>query len=101
MLDALIFSDRAIEDDAFFGVVRRPRQRQFAETDGFRRNQDTLGIHAVQDVFEAAALLAEAIFHRNLEVFEKKFVGVDDLAAHLLDLMDLDALAIEIRIERG
>ena len=31
----------------------------------FRRDEDALRIHAVQDVFEAAAFLADPVFRRN------------------------------------
>ena len=44
------------------------RQRAAAEADRLGGDQDALGIHAVQDVFEAPALLADAILDRNLEI---------------------------------
>ena len=55
----------------------------------------------MQDVFEAAAFLAEAILERNFEILDEQFVGIDRLAAHLLDLVHGDALAIEIGIEQA
>ena len=67
----------------------------------FRRDQDALGIHAVQDIFEAAAFLAEAVLDRDLEILEEQFVGIDGLAAHLLDLVHRNPLAIEIGVEQA
>ena len=37
----------------------------------------------------------------NLEILEEQFVGVDDLAAHLLDLVNLDPPAVEIGVEQA
>ena len=101
MLDRLVLADRTVEHVALFGVGRGARQRHLAEPDRFGRDQDAFGIHAVQDVFEAAALLAEAIFDRNFKILEEQFVGIDGLAAHLLDFMNGDAAAIEIGIEQA
>jgi len=55
----------------------------------------------VQDVLEAAAFLAEAILNRDFKVLDEQFVGVDRLAAHLLDLMHRDPVAIEIGVEQA
>ncbi len=90
-----------VEDDAALCVVGGAVQRDHAEADGFGRDQDALGIHPVQDVFEAAAFLADPVLHRNLEILEEQLVGVDRLAAHLLDLARVHALAIEVGIEES
>ena len=82
-------------------IGRGARQRHLAEPDRFGRDQDALRIHAVQDVFETAAFLAEAILDRNFKILEEQFVGVDGLAAHLLDLVHRDALAVEIGVEQA
>ncbi len=55
----------------------------------------------MQDIFEAAAFLAEPVRHRNFKVLEKQLVGIHRLAAHLLDFMHRDAAAIEIGIEQA
>ena len=55
----------------------------------------------MQDVFEAAAFLAEAILDRDFEILEEQFVGIDGLAAHLLDLVHGDALLVEIGVEQA
>jgi hypothetical protein len=101
MLDRLVLADRTIEHDAAFRIIRGTRQRHLAEPDRFGGDQDALRVHAVQDVFEAAALLAKTVFHRDLKILEEQFIGVDGLAAHLLDLVHGDARSIEIGIEQA
>src|SRR5829696_3279813 len=53
MLDGLVLADRAAEDDPLAGVQRRTPERRAADADRLRRDQDALGIHAVQDRAEA------------------------------------------------
>ena len=65
------------------------------------RDQDALGVHAVQDVFEAPALLADAVGDRHRQLVDEQLVRVDGLAAHLLDLAHLDAAAVEIGVEQA
>ncbi len=101
VLDRLILAYWPVEHDAPLGVGRRAVQRQLAEPDGFGGNQDALGIHAMQDVFETAALLADAILKRNFEILEEQLVGIDRLAAHFLDLVHGDTRAIEVRVEQA
>ena len=55
----------------------------------------------MQDIFEAAPLFAEAIFERNFEILDEELVGIDRLAAHLLDLAHRDPAAVEIGIEQA
>src|SRR6185312_9796871 len=90
MLDRLILANRTIEDDARPGIATGARQREVAKANSFRGNQDALRIHAVQDVFETATLFAKTILDRYLEILEEQFVGIDRLAAHLLDLVHRD-----------
>src|SRR6185312_7870206 len=101
MLDCLVLADRTIEDDARPGIATGARQREVAKANSFRGNQDALRIHAVQDVFETATLFAKTILDRYLEILEEQFVGIDRLAAHLLDLVHRDAAAIEIGVEQA
>ena len=83
------------------GVGRCARQRQLAQPDRFGRDQNALRVHAVQDVFEATAFFAQAILNRDFKILDEQFVGIDGLAAHLLDLVHLDPAAIEIGIEQA
>ena len=101
MLDRLVLADRPVEHDAAFRVGCGTRKRQLAEPDRFRGDQNALRVHTVQNIFEAAAFLAKAILDRDFKIFHEQFVGVDSLAAHLLDLMNGDAAAIEIGIEQA
>ena len=65
MLDRLVLADRPAEHDALLGVARGAGQRRAADADRLGRDQDALGVHAVQDVLEALALLADAVLHRH------------------------------------
>ena len=53
----------------------------------------------MQDVVEAAAFLADAVLQRHRQLVEEELVGIDRLAAHLVDLAHLDVAAVEIGIE--
>ena len=64
---------------------------QRAVTDAFLGNQDALGIHPVEDVAQAPALLANQILGRHLEVVEEHLGGV--VVDHRLDRPDLDPVA--------
>src|SRR6266404_8138838 len=100
MLDRLVLADRPVEHVAFLCVGGGTRKRDLAQSNRFGGDQDALRVHAMQNIFEAAAFVAKAILDRDFKVLEKKFVGVDGLAAHLLDLMNRDAAAIEIGIKQ-
>ena len=45
--------------------------------------------------------LADAVLDRDLEPVDEDLVGVDRLAAHLLDLAHLDVLAVEVGVEEA
>ncbi len=69
--------------------------------DAYWLAKDRDGGYAVQDIFESAPFLAEAIFDRYLEIGDEQFVGVHRLAAHLMNRMHGDAAAVEVRIEQA
>src|SRR4029078_12855304 len=94
-----VLPDRSAKHDALLGIGGSARKRRAAEPDRFGGDQHTLGIHAVQDVAEAVAFLADAVLDRNLEAVDEDLVRIDGGAAHLLYLARLDAVAVEIRIE--
>ena len=96
----LVLADRPAEHDALLGIARGPRQRRAADADGLGRDQYALGIHAVQDVLEAPALLADAVLERHRQAVEEQLVGVDRLAAHLVDDARLHVLAVERGVEQ-
>src|SRR5688572_6156438 len=101
MLDALVAADRTVEDDAFLGVLRGALERRLAQPDSLRGDEDAFGIHAVQDVFEAAALLADAVGGRRAQPVDEELVGVDAAASHLVDRAHLDPGAVEVGVEEA
>ena len=74
MLNGLVLANGAAEHDAVLGVLRRALDRRATEPHGLRGDQDTLGVHAVQDVLEALAFLADAILDRNVEAVEEHLI---------------------------
>ena len=58
-LDALVRADRPAEDDALASRRRRLLDEPAAVADALGGDQDALGVHAVEDVAEALALLAD------------------------------------------
>ena len=99
VLDALVLADRPVEHDALVGVLRGARHRAAPQAHALRANQDALRVHAVQDVFEPLAFLADAIFLGHRQSVEEHLVGVHGLAAHFLDLAHLDVFAVEVGIK--
>src|SRR4029077_6088364 len=101
VLDCLVLSDRPVEDFALAGVVHRLAQRGPAEAHRLGGNQNTLGVHAMENVFEAPALLADAVRGRNAKAIEENLILIPRLAPHLLDLADLDARSIDGGVEEA
>src|SRR4029079_14250357 len=100
VLDPLVLADRPVEDFALAGVVDSLAQRRATQTHRLRGDEYPLRIHAVEDVFEPPALLADAIPSRDTKTIEKHLIGVDRLAAHFLDLADLDMRAVDGGVEQ-
>ena len=82
VLDRLILADRAVEDDAGFGVFNGPRQSVLTKTDRLGANQDPFGVKTVQNVFEALALFADSVLQGHRQTIEKHLVAVDGGAPH-------------------
>src|SRR2546423_14596142 len=101
MLNCLVFAEGTVEPVALFRISRGSREPDLAEPDRFSGDQDALRIHAVQDVFEAATFLAQAILKRYFKILDEEFVGVDGLAAHLLDFMHSNAVAVEVSVKQA
>ena len=101
MLDRLVLPDRPVEHDALLGVGRGLAQRRAAKPDALGADQDALGIHAVQDVFEALALLADPVGHRHRQRVDEQLVGVDGAPSHLRDFPDIDVAAVEVGVEQA
>jgi hypothetical protein len=71
MLDRLILADGAAKYDTLASIRGCLAQRGTAKTHRFRRDQNTLGVQAVQDIFKAAALLPDAIGRRYRQCLNK------------------------------
>src|SRR5262249_57553625 len=99
MLDRLVLADRAAKHHPLLGIAHRSDEGGAAEADRLGANQDALRIDAVQDVVEATAFLADAILQRHRQRVEKELVGVDRLAAHLVDLAHLDVAPPEVGVD--
>ena len=99
MLNRLVLANCAFEHYPLVGVLHRSSQRSLAEADRLGRNQDALGVQAVEDVLESLALLADAIFDRNAQIIDENLIRVYALPSHFLDLSHLDTLSIEIGIK--
>ena len=65
-------------------------QQPAAVADAFLGHQDALGIHPVEDVAEAPALLADQVLRRHLQIVEEHLGRV--VVDHRLDRPDLDPL---------
>ena len=55
----------------------------------------------MQDVFEALALLADAVGDRHRQRVDEQLVGVDGAAAHLRDFADIDVAPVEVGVEQA
>ena len=95
MLDRLVLADRPPEHGALLRIGRRAPQRRAAEPDRFGADQDALRIEAVENIFETAAFLADAVLHRDFQAVDEHLIGIDRLPSHLLDLAHLDEAAVE------
>ncbi len=101
MLDALVLADGAAEDDAFAGIGGCAMQCVAAQADRFGGDQDTFGVEAVEQVAEAFAFLADAVFVGDEEVVDEDRVRIHGVAAHLRDAAHFDAGAVEVGVEQG
>src|SRR6478735_6026855 len=100
MLNRLVLTNRTAEHDTLAGVVGGLAQRRAAEPNRLGRNQDALGVHALQDVFKAAAFFADAVSGRYRQRINKQLIGVDRASSHLGDFAYIDILSIERRVEK-
>jgi hypothetical protein len=98
----LVLSDWPAEDAALVRVVDAFPEQPAAVADALGRDEDPLGIHAVEDVAEALALLADQVLGRHFQILDEHLgrVVVDER----LDRPNVDAIALgrlEIDQEHG
>src|SRR5262245_23093062 len=101
MLNSLVLPDRTAEYHTIARITGGLAQGGAAKADGLRRDQNALRIHAVQNVFEAPALLANPILDRHRQRLDEQLIGVDGAAAHLGDFTHVDMIAIKRRVEEA
>jgi hypothetical protein len=58
-LDPLVLTNRAVEDDALFGIFDALVEQPATVADAFLSDQNALGVHPIEDVAEPPALLAD------------------------------------------
>src|SRR6266436_3599782 len=80
MLDRLVLTDLPTEDHSLLRVGAGAIERRLAEPDSLGGDQDALGVHAVQDVLEASALLADAVGLGNAQAVDEQHVRIDGMA---------------------
>ena len=90
-LDALVLGDRSAEDDALLAVCDGPVDKPAGVADRLGCDQNALGVHAVQDVVEAAVFFADQIGLGNFQIVEKELIGL--VVDHGVDLANLDRVA--------
>ena len=70
-LHSLVRADRPAEHDALAGIPARRVDEPASVADALRRDQHSLGVHAVEDVVKAAALLADQPVGGHLDLVEE------------------------------
>src|SRR5262245_43910885 len=100
MLDCLVLPNRPAEHDALLGIATSARKRRATNADRFGGHENPFRVHPMQDIFEASALLADQVLSRHWHGIEKELVGVDSLAAHLVDHARLHVLTFEAGVKQ-
>src|SRR3546814_3297321 len=70
-LNTLILANGPVEHDAFTCVLAGPIDEPITVANAFSRNQSTLGIEAIQDIFEPLSFFANQVFLWNFEIFKR------------------------------
>ena len=70
-LNALVLADGSAEHLSVLGVGTGLSEEPLGVADALGGDQQALGVHAVQDVAEAAALDADQVFRRDFHVVEE------------------------------
>src|SRR5581483_4922407 len=83
--DALVLSDRAVEDDPLVGVGDGGPEGGPADAERFGGDEDPFGVEPVEEVPEAAALLADPVRQGDHDIVIGRLARGDGVAAHLLD----------------
>ena len=71
-LNTLVFADRVAEDFAFTRIIAGAINEPARVTDTFGRDQNTLGIHAIENISEALAFFTNQVFRTGTRKSSKK-----------------------------
>ena len=100
MLNALILTDGATENHSLPGICCRATQRVSADANRLSSNQHALGIEAVEDIPESLAFFSNPVFVRDEEVVDKHGIGINRVAAKLVNAANLHFRSVQIRVEQ-
>src|SRR6188472_3005319 len=100
MRDRLVLANAAPEDPALARIARSAVQGGAAYPDRFRGDEDSLGVHAMQNKAKAVTLGANPIGNWNAHAVEKELVGIHSVATHLFYGADAHARAVQIGVEK-
>ena len=90
-LYALVLADRTVEYHPLVGIVGGGADEPLRVADRLVRDQDALGVHAVEDAAETLAFRPDQVFRRHLEAVEEDLGGV--VVDHRTELADFHAVA--------
>ena len=90
-LDTLVLADRPVKDDALPGIGTGFFDEPAGIADAFVRNQDTFGVHAVEDITEPPAFLADQTVGGNSHVVKEDLGRI--VIQHGADRLDGQPLA--------
>ena len=99
--DALVLADRAAEDHPALRVLGGATQRDPADAQCLSRDQDPLGVEAVEDVAETLALLTDATVDRHAQPVVADLARHHGVAAHLGDRGDVDRRVLQVDQQQG
>ena len=101
MLNGLILFDCLPEYPSLTRISSSALDSRITKAESFRRDQNALRVHPVQDHLEHFILLTDQVSRRDAPVIEEERVCVDRGASHLWYFMDFHDGWIEIRVSEG
>src|ERR1700737_550406 len=100
-LDSLVLTDRPPIDLARPGIVHGFRKRGMTEAYRFERDQDALGVDAIEQHAEAVAFGTDAIALIGAQTFDKQLERRNSMAPHFPDLTHLNVRAVHVHEEES
>ena len=90
-LHSLILTDWAIKDTTLVDISHCCFGKPTCIANRFSRHQNTLGIHAIKNIFKAFAFFTNQVVSRYLQIIKKDFGGV--MIDHCLQWANLKPFA--------